>query len=473
VALRWRLAVMFALATAAVLAVAAVVVLRVMQHNLDDSVHSRLRGREASLARLVLTRSDALRNRPLRSDLLHSPYTPEADETAQIFAPDGNVVLSHDVRSHRPLLDGHQFDAARTSPVEFRASQGTAGSAQLVRASAATDLEGDRWVVVVGADLTGVDAVLSRLRTGFAVGGAIGIGLAASGAWLLAGATLRPVEKLRREAEVISAADTSASLPVPGTRDEVAELARTMNRLLGRLQHALSQQRRFVADAGHQLRTPLTVLRAELELASRPHRTREELREAVTFAAVETDRLIQLAEQLLLLARADEGSHLLELAPTSLHPLLVNAAEDAMRTRTDVDVRVDAPEEVTVLADRERLRQAVGNLLDNALRYAPPRSRISVRLRSQTRPSGRLAVIEVADRGMGFAAQFLPRAFERFERGDSPNGGGNGLGLAIARGLARAHGGDAVAMNQPGGGALVRLELPLSAAPSSDARGRS
>ena len=142
-----------------------------------------------------------------------------------------------------------------------------------------------------------------------------------------------------------------------------------------------------------------------------------------------------------------------------------------MRARTDVDVHVDAPEEVTVLADRQRLRQAVGNLLDNALRYAPPGSSVSVRLRSETRAPGRLAVIEVADRGVGFAEQFLPRAFERFERGDHPDGtyDGNGLGLAIARSLARAHGGDAVAMNQPGGGALVRLELPMTASEPSGA----
>jgi signal transduction histidine kinase len=149
----------------------------------------------------------------------------------------------------------------------------------------------------------------------------------------------------------------------------------------------------------------------------------------------------------------------------------VRAADAAMRARTDVDVHVDAPEEVTVLADRQRLRQAVGNLLDNALRYAPPGSSVTVRLRSETRPPGPLAVIEVADRGVGFAEQFQPRAFERFERGDHPDQtyDGNGLGLAIARSLARAHGGDAVAMNQPGGGALVRLELPMTASEPSGA----
>jgi hypothetical protein len=155
--------------------------------------------------------------------------------------------------------------------------------------------------------------------------------------------------------------------------------------------------------------------------------------------------------------------------PTSLNELLAGAVRAVTaRAGPDVEVHLDAPHETTVLADPERLRQAVDNLLDNALRFAPPGSRVEVRLRKEERPDGRRAVIEVADSGPGFPPEFLPRAFERFERADAARtreGGGSGLGLAIARSLARAHGGDAVAANRPSGGAVVRLELPLAGAP--------
>jgi two-component system OmpR family sensor kinase len=463
VTLRWRLALVFAGATAVVLLVSGLILLKVLQSHLEAVADARLQAENTTLGRLVLSRSEVLRNRPLRPAQLNSPYAPDMDELVQVFTPDGQLVLSNQVQHRQPLLDRSHLALARTHVVEFRAAGGSPARGRLIRASAVRDRGGATWVVLAGASLAGPDAVLSRLRTGLVVGGSAGIGLAGVGAWLLAGATLRPVERLRRQAEALSVRDGDAELEVPGTRDEVAQLARTMNALLDRLQRALLQQRRFAADAGHELRTPLTVLRAELELANRPGRSLDELQEAVGFAVVETDRLIHLAEQLLLLARADEGDHRLDLSPTSMRQLLMDEAEIAVRTRPDVDVDVDAPEETVLRIDRDGVRQAVGNLLHNALTYAPSGTRVTVGLRTEDRPTGPVAVIEVADRGPGFDRTFLARAFERFERGDaarSAHGGGHGLGLAITRSIVRAHGGDASAMNRPGGGALVRLELP-------------
>jgi heavy metal sensor kinase len=463
VTLRWRLALVFAGATAVVLLVSGLVLLKTLHTHLETVADTKLQAENATLSRLVQSRSDMLRNRPLRPAQLNSPYAPDVDELAQVFAPDGQLVLSNQVPHRQPLLGRSSLTLARTHVVEFRAAVGAPGRGRLIRASAVPDRGGARWVVLAGTSLAGSDALLSRLRTGLVVGGSAGIGLAGIGAWLLAGATLRPVERLRRQAEALSVRDGDAELEVPGTRDEVAHLAQTMNALLDRLQQALLQQRRFAADAGHELRTPLTVLRAELELANRPGRSLDELQEAVGFAVVETDRLIRLAEQLLRLARADEADHRLDLSPTSMRQLLMDEAEIAVRTRPDVDVDVDAPEETVLRIDRDGVRQAVGNLLHNALTYAPPGTRVAVGLRTEDRPSGPVAVVEVADRGPGFDRAFLARAFERFERGDgarSADGGGHGLGLAITRSIVRAHGGDAFAMNRPGGGARVRLELP-------------
>jgi two-component system OmpR family sensor kinase len=463
VTLRWRLALVFAGATTVVLLASGLVLLQILRAHLETAADTRLQAQNATLSRLVQSRSDMLRNRPLRPAQLNSPYAPGADELAQVFAPNGQLVLSNQVPHRQPLLGRSAVILAQRQVVEFRAAVAAPGRGRLIRASAVPDHGGARWVVVAGTSLAGADAFLSRLRTGLLVGGFAGIGLAGVGAWLLAGATLRPVERLRRQAEVLSFRDGDAELEVPGTKDEVAHLARTMNALLDRLQQALLQQRRFAADAGHELRTPLTVLRAELELATRPGRSLEELQEAVRFAVVETERLIHLAEQLLLLARADEGGHRLELSPASMRQLLMDEAAIAVRTRPDVDVDVDAPEETVLRIDRERVRQAVRNLLHNALTYAPSGTRVTVGLRTENRGTGPVAVIEVADRGPGFDGSFLARAFERFERGNavrSGHGEGHGLGLAITRSIVRAHGGEAHAMNRPGGGAVVRLEFP-------------
>jgi two-component system OmpR family sensor kinase len=466
VPLRWKLAVVFAAGTAALMAVAGLFLLNQVQRILDASAHELLISREEVLARLVLIRGDELGGRPVTSDFLDWPYPPQSEQTAQLFTPDDDLVLSFQVPDAEPLLDEAQLARARRGALEFRAPDGSAGEAHLLRATPAPDRHGRVWVVVVGADLTGADALVQRIWTGLLLAGPLVIALSAVGAWMLAGASLRPVERLRRQAAALSADDTGASLHVPATGDEIAALGATMNEMLQRLQRALSRQRQLVADAGHELRTPLTVLRAELELANRSGRSREQLRESVAFATVEVERLVRLAEHLLLLARADEGRPLLDPSVISLRDVLATAVR-AVSARAAPEVRVvlDAPEDTALFADPERIRQAVDALLDNALRFAPPGTQVTVSLRRDPGPRGEQAVIQVADRGPGFPPELLARAFERFERGDAArtrDAGGSGLGLAIARSLVQAHGGDAVASNDPQGGAVVRLELPLS-----------
>ncbi|MFP5347504.1 MAG: sensor histidine kinase [Actinomycetes bacterium] len=463
--LRWRMAVVFAAATAVVLAVGGLVLVNLVHRSLEDSINGRLSSRQEVLSRLVWSYGDELRTRPLQTDRLDWPYPSQSDQMAQVYAPDGALVQSIQVPYEEPLLTPEEVRAARHAPLQFRARPGSSVGGDLVRATPAADQDGGVWVIAVGTDVRATDDILHRLRTGLLVAGPIVIGLSALGAWLLAGSSLRPVERLRRRAAELSADDTAASLPVPGTGDEIAALASTMNDLLHRLQDALSRERRFVADAGHELRTPLTVLRAELELASRPGRSLEELREAVDFAGVEADRLIRLAEHLLLLARIDEGRALVDAGPTNVNAVLEAAVKAAAaRAEPGVEVVLHADEHVDVAADAERVRQAVDNLLDNALRLGPPGEPVTVALRTGGR-RGRRAVIDVCDRGPGFPPDFLPRAFERFERADvarARDSGGSGLGLAIVRSLARAHGGDAYAENMPDGGACVRVELPVA-----------
>ncbi|MGD0085076.1 MAG: ATP-binding protein, partial [Acidimicrobiales bacterium] len=238
-------------------------------------------------------------------------------------------------------------------------------------------------------------------------------------------------------------------------------LATTMNELLGRLHEALARQRAFVADAGHELRTPFAVLQAELELASRPGRGRHELESALARASEEAGRLTRLANDLLLLARSDEDQLAARRREVRMESLLLESAH-SFSGRTGgagARCRIEADSSLVALVDPDRIRQAVDNMVDNALRFAPAGSEVVIRA------TARLAelVIEVTDEGPGFPPDYLPRAFERFARPDSGrtrSDGGTGLGLAIVQAIALAHGGRATARNRTGGGASVVLDLP-------------
>jgi len=261
---------------------------------------------------------------------------------------------------------------------------------------------------------------------------------------------------MRRRAEDISAQRPGERLPVPESGDEIERLGTTLNEMLDRLEAALIRERRFVADAGHELRTPLALLRTELELALRYAASEEELREALQRSSAETDRLAQLAEDLLVIARSE--GHELPLRPeavqvdelfASIARRLESRAESEGKT-----VQVDGAG-VSLHADRLRLEQALGNLVDNALRYGGD----EIRLEAVTRNGS--TELHVTDDGPGFPDGFLEHAFERFSRADPARGrGGAGLGLAIVRTIAEAHGGTAHV--DPNGRPDVWITLPSS-----------
>ncbi len=317
------------------------------------------------------------------------------------------------------------------------------------------------WVGAAGVSLEAYDGTLSDVTRNLVIAGLVVVAIAGVGAYALAAAALSPVERMRREVAALSERDQAPGVQVPRTRDEIASLASTMNDLLSRLHGALARQRALVADVSHELRTPFAVLSGELELAGRPGRSREELTDAVARAAEETARLERITEQLLFLARSDEDRMALRREQVSVRPLLVRSADQAAgRAReAGVSCEVSAPADISASLDPDRIREAVDNLVDNALRVAPPGSTIHIGAQA----NGSDLVIEVRDAGPGFPADFLPHAFERFRRPDSSRArtdGGAGLGLAIVSAIAQAHGGRAAARNQPGGGAAVTLELP-------------
>ena len=317
------------------------------------------------------------------------------------------------------------------------------------------------WIAVAAVALEAYDATQGQVTRALAVGGAAFVAIAGLGAYWLARAALSPVERLRRQAAAISVRSDDAVLQVPQTKDEVAALAGTMNGLLGRLRIALERERAFVADASHELRSPLAILRGELELAGRPGRSTAELTAAVHSCAEEADRLARITDDLLVLARGDAGRLDLHFQETDLRQLFERCVSPAASrlAAAQVTCRTDVPAGTRACVDPDRIRQAVDNLLANAVRFSPAGSVIVI----AAREDGPDLRIEVRDQGPGFPDDFLPHAFERFRRPDiarSRDDGGAGLGLAIVQAICAAHGGRATARNAPGGGAVVTLWLP-------------
>jgi heavy metal sensor kinase len=445
--LRLRLTLAFALAMAVVLAAVGMLLYWQVRSALDEQIDQSLRVRAIEVASFVRRTG--------------SPGRLAGDESfAQVIGPDGRPP-----EGERALLSPAQLAQARRVPIVVEVDRPLAADdepdaddervrllAMPVRVSA-----GATYVVVAGAELDDRDETLVALRTQLLIGGPLALLLASLAGYGLAAATLRPVEAMRRRAEEISAATAGRRLPVPAADDEIARLARTLNEMLARLEAGLERERRFVADASHELRTPLSLLKAELELALRRPRSPDELLAALASAAEETDRLVALADTLLVLARSDEGRLTLAVEPVPVDELLAGVARRfaARAGAGGRAVEVAAPAGLLVDADRLRLEQALGNVVDNALRYGEG----TVRL--EAAPADGLVELRVSDEGSGFPAVFLPRAFERFSRADESRARGSaGLGLALVEAVARAHGGRAVAATRPGGGAEVTLSLP-------------
>jgi heavy metal sensor kinase len=292
----------------------------------------------------------------------------------------------------------------------------------------------------------------------------LGVGLAALGGAIIARAALRPVDEMARTARRITAEDLSRRVERRGSGDELDGLAETLNGMLARLEDAFGQTRRFAADAAHELRTPLTVLRGGIEVALRMERSPDEYRRVLASSLEEVERLIRLAEDLLLLSRSlagPEGSR----APVDLEPLVLEVFEVGARIGRDagVSVRVDATAPAPVAGDAAALRRALLNLVENAVKYTPPGGKVEIGL---ARGDG-VAEITIADTGIGIEPADLERIFEPFLRLDAARArdtGGAGLGLAIARSIVIAHGGSITVESRPGSGSRFTVRLPSTPA---------
>jgi two-component system OmpR family sensor kinase len=409
-----------------------------LKDDLNESVTAGLQTRAAAVA---------------ASDQASAGASGDAEEGfAQVLGTDGDVIdlaggagdAALSSQERRRVAGGEELILERPVP-------GIEGTARILARSG-----GGSDVVVVGQSLDDRDETLGSVVTSFAVGGPIAVVLASLLGYLLAAAGLRPVEAMRRRAGQISLGAEEERLPLPPTQDEVRRLGETLNEMLDRLRRSFERERRFVADASHELRTPVAVIKAELEGALRAGRHDPQVREALVAAVEECDGLAQLAEDLLVVARSGDGE-LLPVRPESVSvDALLAGVEQRFGDRAKErgrSIRVEGTAGLQVDADELRMRQALGNLVDNALRYGAG----EIVLRARSSQPG--VSLEVSDAGKGFGQDIADRAFERFARGDGARTrGGAGLGLSIVRAIAEAHGGRVELVR--GEGATVRIWLP-------------
>jgi len=458
VPLRVRLALVVAAAVAVLFTGVGVVFLHQLQAGLDGAVDTALRARADVLYSQVGSPSGAGFQDAGAAGLL-----PPNEALAQLVSDNGTVLDSSEGATGA-LLSPAQLRTAQRGPLSVTSV--SAGDSVRLLALPISGAGALPQVLVVGTSRDLTEAALARARALLLIAGPLVVLASLMGAWMLAGATLRPVDRMRRQADAITAGDLDARLSVPASRDEIARLGATMNALLQRLQTALAQQRDLVADAGHELRTPLTLLRAELELAVRPHRRHEELVEAVNDAIGDVDRLTRLTDDLLLLATADAIDTPVRRQPVRIDLLVAEVVEEVRRRNLTTSVPtasldLEPTRPVIATVDVGDIARVVTNLLDNAIRYAPSASCVGVRLSASERTP--TVVLDVTDAGPGFPEAFLPHAFERFRRADASRSDGQegtGLGLSIVASLVHKHGGTVTAHNRPSGGAHVQVRLP-------------
>lgn len=450
--IRWRLALAFAAAMAVLLLGAGLLLRFSLARELENGVEQSLRTRSDEVAALVGSTGGG------RFGDLGSGRVSDADESlAQILDASGRVLHASSPLLRGSLLDLDALRRARTGVVltDVPSIPGADGRSRLLARPVVAG--GTTRIVVVGSSLDSRDEAVAGLVPLLLVIGPVALLLASALGYAVAAAALRPVEALRRGAADISGARPGARLELPAARDELRDLGETLNAMLGRVDGALQRERDFVADAGHELRTPVAILKAEIDLALMGDRSASDLRAALVSAREETWRLARLSDDLLALAAMERGTAALRRERVGTQELMQGVrrrflarAEAAGRS-----IEVRAPEGVDVEVDRARIDEALGNLVDNALRHGAG----AIRLEAVSRAGG--CELSVDDEGSGMDPGFAARAFERFSRADpGRSGGGAGLGLAIVRATARMHGGEADIDTSTGAGGRVTIRLP-------------
>jgi heavy metal sensor kinase len=384
---------------------------------------------------------------------------PKASDLAQILSGDGRVLqASGNPKSDAPLVSASILKAARTTAIHRTVPVGSGGEPYRVLA---IPLGSSRSVLVVASSMENVENATQRLLIQLAFAIPVAVALSAIGGYLLTRRALGPVDRMTQAAAAIGADDIGARLDVPATEDEVGRLGRTLNQMLVRLHGAIEQQRRFTADASHELRTPLSIMRSELDVAIRSSQTSKSSRAVLESARDEVSRMAHIVEDLMTLARIDEGAHPLARARVDLSMLSQDVTERFKRSANDKKITTSFDgEPVLVLVDEALFGQLLTNMIDNAVKYTPEGGSIAVSVSK----NGRVARVAVQNSGSTISEEDRRRVFDRFYRTDkarSRSKGGAGLGLSISKWIAEAHGGTITVQSDPAVGTTFIVSLPL------------
>ncbi|HXW57253.1 MAG TPA: heavy metal sensor histidine kinase [Candidatus Cybelea sp.] len=421
---------------------------RSMRTTIDAELQQRLRAVRDIIA------EDAPSGLPALEDEFRELVDSQgAGSRLRVSYQDGSIIFAQaDIANGVQPKSPARLFSARLGEAPFR----------LLRES--VEVGGVKYDIEVAVSTEDFDHSLERFRAMLYALGPLFLLLAALGGYWLSRRALAPVDQITQAARSIGAQDLSRRLRVPRTSDELERLADTLNEMLGRLEAAFQRVTQFTADASHELRTPVSVIRTNAEITLRKPRSEAEYREAFSRTLEESEKISRLIEQLLQLARADSGSSGLPMARTDLNQALENACREAdvLAEAKHLNFSRSIPENrLCVEGDSVSLERLFMILLDNAVKYTASGGQIDVRLVSDDG----FAIAEVRDTGAGIAPADLTRVFDRFYRADrarSREAGGTGLGLAIGRWIAEAHGGEIRVQSEPAKGSTFQVRIPLA-----------
>lgn len=452
--LRLRLTLLTGLLTGSAILLFALVFYLALQDNLFEAVDARLSERASLVARMLEEDADAEAGRT------RIPLLVEFDSPGmyvELLAPDGRIrVASPNLAGERLPSAAALGAAAHTGQAAFGTV--TAGGDEELRLLV-TPAQPD-GVLLVAESLEPLERTLAQARVLLVIFGVLALILGTAGAALLTGRSLAPMGLLTRTAASIAATGHyHERVPSTGQKDEIGQLAAMINELIATVEHTLDQQRQLLADTSHELRSPLTVMLANLNLLRR-NMEQHDRDLCIEEASAEAERMRRLVNDLLLLARVD-AEQAVAREPVRLDYVVEDAVAIAVRQTPAYPMRAHVDETI-VVGDQERLIQLVRNLLENATLHTPAGTSVKIVLRRLDN----LAELSVADSGPGIAPEHLARIWDRFYRVDKARSralGGTGLGLAIVKYIAEAHGGSVSATSVPGAGMTFTIHLPLAA----------